>query len=282
MMYPLIDADVLRYECGFGVESGWPHEGYPPADYAFEMLDNKIGNICAMVGATLPPTLFLTGKGNFRESIAKLRPYKQRQPNKPFHFKNLTAYMLFKYDVIVSEGMEADDLMAITQTENSAEKDYKTIPTVICTRDKDLRQVPGWHYGWENHLQPEFSLAKVDELGFIKLTTKERVKADGKVEKTNKLTGVGYIFFLSQVLMGDGVDTVPGLPNCGPVKAFEILNGSASIQEGIERVVGAYKAVYGAEYKDYLVEQARLVWMVRKLDGNGQPIMWELPHGLGW
>ena len=64
-MQPLIDADVLIYEIGYAAEAQWRYElqeGYPPFEYAALLLDTRISNICAMVGATSPPMLFLTGK----------------------------------------------------------------------------------------------------------------------------------------------------------------------------------------------------------------------------
>ena len=114
-MQPLIDADVLRYEVGFAAEAGWQQDGVPPFDYAAELLDMRIQNICGVVGATAPPILYLTGKHNFRTQIATRQPYKDRPSAKPWHFYNLTAYMKGNYDVRLTEGLEADDLMAIEQ-----------------------------------------------------------------------------------------------------------------------------------------------------------------------
>ena len=99
-MQPLLDSDVLRYEIGFAAEAGWQQEGVPPFDYVAQLLDERIANICAIVGATAPPILYLTEGNNFRNEIAKRQPYKQRAGHKPFHFKNLTAYMKGTYDVL--------------------------------------------------------------------------------------------------------------------------------------------------------------------------------------
>lgn len=256
-MQPLIDADVLLYEVGFGVESGWEEAGFPPFDRAMELLDNKIANICAIVEATHPPILFLTGKGNFRYDIAKKQPYKERPSLKPFHYYNLKAYVKARYQFQEAIGMEADDLMAVYQTEHMDE-------TIICTRDKDLRAVPGWHYGWELGNQPQFGPMFISEPGWIKLSSDRK-----------SIKGGGCLFFYSQLLTGDKVDTIPGLDGTGPVKAFKILEGSLDSKDALKRVYGAYRAVYGPlnAYREML-EQGRLLWMTRKLREDGSPILW--------
>lgn len=259
-MQPLIDGDILCYEVGFAAETGWSsHEdrpGFPPFDYVAELLDNRISNICAMVDATSPPILFLTGEGNFRYEIAKRHPYKARPSNKPWHYYNIKAYLKSKYEVIESKGVEADDLMAVEQTKRPEE-------TIICSRDKDLKSVPGWHYSWELGNQPQFGPERVDEFGWIRLSNDRK-----------SIKGVGYLFFCSQCLTGDKVDTIPGLLQTGPVKAFQILEGSKTPNEALKRVYGAYKAVYGLSAYKELLEQGRLLWMTRKVREDGSPVLW--------
>lgn len=247
MMKPLIDADVLRYEVG---AVGSDEDGTPRSfDYVAEVLDGKIRDICAAVGATEPPRLYLTGKGNFRIEVAKTKPYKgQRKQEKPYHFTNLTNYMLNVYDTVVVDGMEADDMMCIDQTED----------TIICTRDKDLRMMPGWHYGWECGRQREFGPVLVDEAGFLILNG-------------NKLTGAGMIFFWAQMLMGDSTDNIPGCPGIGPKKAYLALTNTHP--DDHEGMVQSYYHMKKCSYEMFM-EQAYLLWMVRELDEDGNPVMW--------
>jgi 5'-3' exonuclease len=255
-MQPLIDGDVLRYEIGYAAETGWQQPGFPPFDYVAELLDSRIANICAIVEATAPPILYLTGPTNFRNEIAKRQKYKERPSLKPWHFNNITAYMKATYDVRVSVGMEADDCMAIEQTSRPED-------TIICTRDKDLRQVPGWHYGWELGNQAQYGPRFVDEMGEISLS-KDR----------KSIKGCGSLFFLSQMLTGDKVDTVPGLDGVGPVKALEILDGTNTYREGLKRVYEAYRQAYGLLAYKEMLEQGRLLWMVRKVRKDGTPVLW--------
>lgn len=259
-MQPLVDADVLLYECGFGCEVGWDEPGYPPFDRAKDLLESKIAHICAQVEATHPPILFLTGQGNFRYDIAKRTPYKARPGNKPFHYKNLKAYIKGMYDYRESEGMEADDLMAIEQYRRGTE-------TIICSRDKDLRQCEGWFYSWECGNQPSYGPMLHDSLGSLSLS------ADGK-----KLSGTGQRFFHAQLLMGDPIDSIPGLGGrTGPVKAFKLLQGCTSIPELYKAVLEAYRGMYGDAAEEYLLEQGRLLWMTRELNEDGTVKLWEHP-----
>lgn len=264
-MQPLIDADVLLYETGFAVESTWQSAGFPPFDFAAESIDMRIANICAMVDATEEPILYLTGKGNFRYDIATRTPYKDRPSNKPFHYKNLKAYVKGKYEYVETVGMEADDALAIEQTKRPSD-------TIVCTRDKDLRAVTGWHYGWELFNQPQFGPEKVEGFGY--LTLSPYVKG-----KSRTLKGVGEIFFYAQCLMGDSVDSIPGLiKGTGPVKAYEVLEGCTTPKEAFKAVLEAYRGVHGDNAEAYLLEQGRLLHMTRYLDEWGNPILWSFPY----
>lgn len=267
-MRALIDADMLVYELAFGAEDRETKEVYS-FESIIPRLEQKLADIVDAVKAD-SYTLFLTGKGNFRFDIAKTKPYKgNRQQPKPFHYENVRLYME-SLGAIVVEGMEADDALAIAQ---SRYKHYKLsdigIHTVICTRDKDLRQVAGWHYGWEHGLQPEFALQWVDEIGSIELL--EKTSASGKVTKT--LKGTGLKFFYAQCILGDTTDNIPGLKGKGDVFAYELLKDCTTEEEMFNAVREAYQD------DELLLEQGQLLWMVRELNEDGSPAMWRFPNG---
>lgn len=278
-MQPLVDADVIRYELGFAAEVGWQGDGVPHFDYVEELINRLVDRLCVEVGATAPPLFFFTGKTNFRNDIAKRQKYKDRAGIKPFHYYNITAYIKGKWEWREQEGLEADDLMAIMQTQRDSEisagvvdSDGKPrIPTIICSRDKDLRGVNGWFYSWELANQPSFGPDLCDDYGWIKLTEKRHPKDPIKVK------GRGPKFFLAQCITGDTVDTIPGLPKQGPVKAFKILEATTSYGEGLRAVLEAYREVYGDDAEKELLEQARLLWLVKEVDQHGHPIMWDFP-----
>lgn len=283
-MKPLIDSDILRYEIGFSGEFIDEDGKRQVRDFDFvaDLFDQKIKEILAEVWATEPPTLFLTndrrlhkrvnkqrkkeGKEeleylpNFRDEVAKKKEYKgTRKAEKPFHYDNLTAYILAKYDVKVAVGMEADDLMSAYQYERV--KDGH-LDTIICSRDKDLRITPGMHFGWPCGKQPQYGPLRVTELGTLELK-------GGK-----KLVGTGLKFFYSQVLTGDQTDNYPGLPRCGPVTAYESLHDCETEAELFERVAKLYQDKYGDSWRDEMLEQCRLAWMVRELCEDGSPVQY--------
>ena len=271
-MQPLIDGDVLRYEIGFAAEAGCQQEGVPSFDYVQELFEMRVANICAMVGATAPPIMFLTGKHNFRDQLATRQPYKTRASNKPWHFNNLTAFINWSYDVRLTEGLEADDLLAIEQCRREAifngNPFYSgpTVRSIICTRDKDLRAVPGWHYGWELGAQPEFGPELVDELGWLKLSSDRK-----------SIKGTGLRFFYSQLITGDRTDSILGVEGLGPVKAMEILEAARDERELFESVRSSYVSRYGSDSDRLMLESGRLLWMTRELEKNGSPRLWEFP-----
>jgi len=261
-----------HYEIGFGAETGWQTEGeLPPWPYVEEMLHYRIDRICADVVATEPPVLYITEGRTFRFDIAKKKPYKgTRKENKPWHFNNLTVYFkdVLKCEVVTD--IEADDAMAIRQVStNSARKSWQnTYPifkeTIICTRDKDLRQVPGNFYSWELGRQPSFGPEVITKEGSLHLS-----------DDNKHLTGTGLPFFYAQVLMGDKSDNIPGLPGWGPVKTYEhLIDESLSALCGLVQYV--YEEHYGADWEEELLEQGRLCWMTRRLNEDGSPVLWEL------
>ena len=248
-----IDGDLLVYELAFGAEDRKSGEVY-----SFESIipraDKKIADIMDAVGAD-SYVIYLTGKGNFREEIAVTKEYKGGRGAKPYHYANVRAY-LESLGAIVVDGMEADDAMAIEQMKAywyGCEGE-----SVICSRDKDLRQVPGYHYGWETHNQPEYAMKWTDELGSIELTDK------------NKLKGDGLKFFYAQLIMGDSTDNIPGIKGKGDVFAYNLLESCTSEAEMSELVRRAY------DNDELMLEQGRLLWMVRELDEEGKPVMWEI------
>lgn len=280
-MTPLIDADILLHEIGHSAQFKDKETGEPillPFETAAHLLDEKIKLICEEVEATKPPILFVTNdkrlservnkerkwlgldpipyvKG-FRYDIAKTKPYKGTRKNpKPFHFYNLLSYMRTEYDLrIATDGYEADDLICQTQFESEE-------PTVICSRDKDLRICPGWHYSWECGAQASIGPEFTDEIGWLDFDKKE-----------GDVVGYGKAFFYYQMLVGDGADNIPGLKGVGIAAAKGLLHGCETEEDYFRAVKGKYVEVLGKESKEMFTEQANLLWMRMK---GGKP--YEIP-----
>jgi 5'-3' exonuclease len=268
-MRALIDGDILRYEIGFAAETGWraiteDPEAIPPFDYVEDMLLNRVQNIIHLTNAD-QRTIYLTSGPTFREQIAVTKPYKgTRKDAKPWHFNNLTVYIRDVMNAVVVTHLEADDAMSI---EHISDRD-----TIICSRDKDLRQVPGWFYSWELGSQPSFGPEEISEVGSLSLLTHTTPSGN----QSTKLTGTGFAFFCAQVLMGDPVDNIPGLPKCGPVGAYEALRECTSKDEYMDVVTALYSDHYKGDHEEHLLEQGRLCWMTRRRHPDGSPVLWEL------
>lgn len=261
-MRALIDGDLILYEVGFATQTK-TEDGIvsAPVESVNEKIDSLIKDICAAVYATEPPTIYLTGVGNFRFDIAKRREYKgNRKSIKPFHYKYIKAYLQSQWGAIVVDGMEADDALCIEQTSSLHRRD-----TIICSRDKDLKQCEGYHYTWECGKQGSWGPAWVDSVGSLQL----------KVPK--KLTGTGEIFFYSQLLTGDSTDTYDGLPGCGPIRAYALLEGAQTSLDMYERVLSAYRTKFDDAAEEALVEQAHLAYMIRERGEDGSLKHWAPP-----
>jgi len=273
-MRPLIDGDILRYEIGFAAEAAIratsaDPDALPSWDYVEECFHRRLEEIETKVGATEPSTIYITEGETFRDQIAITKPYKgTRKPNKPWHYNNLTVYMKDVLNAEVCKGIEADDAMAIEHVANNKrvanDKTGKVASTIICTRDKDLRQVPGWAYSWELGRQPEFGPVCIDKTGYLTLSDNHK-----------KCGGTGLSFFYAQCLMGDSTDNIPGLSGVGPNAAFNLLNG-LDIDQMLEIVKEEYSNHHGTYWKTHLTEQGRLLWMVRSMTPENTPVLWEI------
>jgi 5'-3' exonuclease len=99
---------------------------------------------------------------------------------------------------VLCNGFEADDELGVQQ-------DKVGLSTVICSIDKDLKQVPGRHY---NFVKKEASVVTEEE---------------------------GKKFLYLQSLIGDRSDNIVGVAGLGPVKAARALEGLSTEREWYER-----------------------------------------------
>jgi len=181
MCHALIDADILNYRIGFATNE----------EAESVAIRTMAGFLEDLLLFDLPEVqtweLHLTGKNNFRNQYAVTVPYKgNRTSEKPVHYHLLREYLSLSWGATISEGIEADDMLAIRATELGDE-------SIIVTLDKDLNQVEGWHYN------------------FVK-KTKYFVDKDE-----------GLLNFYKQFLTGDVVDNIKGVKGIGEAKADKLL-----------------------------------------------------------
>ena len=216
-----------------------------------KLVENPLDQVSEMMATIYQPSEYVP---NFRDKVAKKKVYKgSRKNERPKHYINLVEYVCATREVVIAEGCEADDLLAIHQ--------YAAEPltTIICSRDKDLKIVPGMHFGWMCGLQKQFGPAPVYKYGSLDINA-----------RGTKIEGTGLKFFYSQILTGDKTDDYPGLPRCGPVKAFKLLAECNDEEEMFNATYEAYKSFYGDETAhDEMKEQANLAWMVCERNEDG-------------
>jgi len=271
-MLALIDGDLIVYEAAFAA-SMTDDGSVRDFEYVSNYIDRIIEFITTRVGAK-DYNLYLTGKDNFRFDIATIKPYKgnRKEQDKPFHYENARQYLVFKHYAEIIDNMEADDKLAIEAVK------YKADEVCICSRDKDLRQVPCWQFSWEVGKQPEWGPTLVSEIGeltatFVTVTSKITGKES---EKMKKLSGTGLQWFYAQCIIGDSTDNIPGLEGKGMTLAYELLRDTQSEEQMFGVVLGAYVEKYAEDASERLLEQGRLLWMCRE-EVDGQATMWELP-----
>lgn len=177
--------------------------------------------------------VYLTGSGNFREQLATIQQYKgNRDPDhKPKYYREIKDYLRQVWNATVIHGREADDALGCHQY--GAEPDT----TVIVSIDKDMDNIPGYHYNWR---KKEFYYIEPERANYL---------------------------FWKQVLEGDKTDHIKGIHNIGPKTAEKILNvtdkGWISMAEA---VLAAYEKA-GMGWPEFY-ENASLLWIQRQEDLN--------------
>lgn len=179
-----------------------------PFEYAAGTIKSMLNLVKERLNAdTL--NIYLTGNGNFRYKVAKTAPYKGNRikSQRPHWYEEAKEYMVKYWNAQVVDGMEADDALGINQTDAS----------ILVSPDKDLDQIPGWHYN------------------------------PVKENKYNVDEFTAYYNFCVQMLVGDASDNIKGLDGIGPVRAASILDGITGKESLRLQVLDAYLDAYKTE-----------------------------------
>lgn len=219
----LIDGDMLVYRVGFACDE-------EPEDVATQTLDNYLSEmVMDLSDHYTSTTVYLTGKGNFRDEVAITQPYKGNRDDKrvPVHKNLLRDFMVSEWNAQVVDGMEADDAIAIKATE----LDHNAI---VCSLDKDFKQVPCSMYDY----------------------TKKVLTA---VKKDDAMR-----WLYKQALMGDRVDNIPGIYGVGPKKADKIIDPCTTEWECYSTCLTNYLDHELDE--DRLLESLNLLYLLRSPD----------------
>jgi DNA polymerase-1 len=184
----LIDADYIVYKCCAATES--------EIDFgedvivvtsrfseAYEYVERELYSIASDLGCFDDSILFFSDSTNFRKSIDP--DYKgHRNRKKPCGYKRVINKLKEEYNVVVMPTLEADDAIGIYATKETGH--------IICSPDKDMRQIPGQLYDLSD--------------GVIEITKEE-----------------GDRWHLIQTMAGDQTDGYAGVPSIGIKRADAIL-----------------------------------------------------------
>lgn len=245
-MKALIDLDILPYAYGaMSFEDG----ALMPDAMIRKKVDDKIARIVDESGATDWVGYLTESSSNFRIPLATILPYKGNRSGstKPPRYQMLRDHLLDSYPdrVTLVKGMEADDQLAIDQYTVLMDDEYdwragklkKNASTIICTIDKDLKMVPGWHYNWNT-----------DEKVFVT-----------EIE--------GLRWFYKQLLMGDSTDNIKGLHGVGPKSTLLKYIGTCDDEWMMAaHVYEEYFKRFGHYASSFMRENAALLWMKRSED----------------
>lgn len=223
----LIDGDSIIYLSVYNKDPSY-QKTY---NDVFNCIDNYIKDILDKTESE-HYSGFLTD-GSFRYRLAKQKPYKGNRALllKPKYFNLAKAYLLDEYNFITMKDYEADDLCIMAHNTFKQNKEYEPI---ICTPDKDLKQIASKFYDY-----------KKQEI--VELNEEDALKNLWK-----------------QVLTGDSGDNIPGLQGIGEVKANKLLENSTNYRD---TVLEQYIKTYG-EYAGIVnfTENYQLVKMVNKIN----------------
>lgn len=167
--------------------------------------------------------------------------YKQNRENqeKPTLFLQAKDYFFSKYNPLIVENVEADDVCCSFHTQYD--------DTILCSPDKDLLQCPGYHYNIKTK-----EIIYIDDIGELKLIQKAKKK---------KLYSSGQYKIWHQMISGDSVDNIKGLPRYGDVKSYNLLSKCKNPEQMRRVVVDEYYSVYQDEYRARFEETYCLVKM---------------------
>lgn len=233
----LIDADYIVYkscagsetEIDFGEDVIVVTSRFTEAYDATLREINKIASVFVFEKPEV--VLFFSSSENFRKKI--FPDYKgHRNRKKPCGYKKVINKLHDDYEVICTPTLEADDAMGIYATEYPG--------NVICSPDKDMRQIPGRLF----NLNEQLTITKSE----------------------------GQRWHLIQTLSGDQTDGYGGVPGIGIKRAVALFEENGY---SWETVVGAFAAKELSE--DIALQNARLAKILTNEDYDTtkqKPILW--------
>lgn len=262
----IVDADQLPYSCGFAAKG-------EPVSHALQLAKKALMRIQQETGVE-KLELYIKGTGNFREEVAFTQGYKtNRTAAKPETYEDIREYLQSQWGATKVDGMEVDDWVSILLWEDyvANNRDRDLCNVILSSPDKDLKNTPGWHH--------------FPRTGDVKWVTPHQAERH----------------FYYQMLEGDNVDNIKGLPfcsmsdvhtfglnkqantkGCGKATAKKLMADPAS-QFDCEQFVwerymqwGLESGITADEVREYFQEQGTLLWMTRELNSFNEPVLYSI------
>lgn len=237
---PIVDSDSLIFRAGWvGIERD--SEGNPapsPLSHSLANLKTTVSNILDRFPAREWEKLYLTAtKGGYRYKAATMRPYKgSRKAKRPEHYDTMRKYLVEYWGAeVVDEDLPEDERREADDACGSLQWQHADKSTCLVAIDKDLLQLPGWHY---HPVKDEFHMRTLNQ-------------AD--------------LWFWKQMMTGDTVDNIPGLKGVGEKSAEKVIEGCARKKNRVRKAVeDMYKKEFSGKWKEAMDEMATLLFIHRE------------------
>jgi DNA polymerase-1 len=229
----LIDGDILLYQYGCTNETSIEWEEDITSSWSdFEQAKSELDSfLVSLMLQTSTKKLLIAFSSieppSFRYKILPTYKHNRINKEKPKLYYALRQYMLDNYPCKTKPGLEGDDVLGIEATLYPGKY-------IICSTDKDMKQIPGEHYNWKIKKRFKVSQYSADR------------------------------WFYMQILTGDTTDGYSGCPGIGPVKADKHLMSEGTDLLWWEQVIEDYLKA-GLTEQDALT-QARVARILRKED----------------
>ena len=164
---------------------------------------------------------FFSDKKSFRNRNYLVAPYKGSRPPKPEFVQEweevIKSYFAENYGFKTFDDLEADDLVSVIN------EMYPEV--IVCSPDKDLRQLPGTLFDYKKNQLIEIS----------------------------SFDAMKHLY--TQLLTGDVSDNVKGVPGLGEAKVSKLFDGLTEEIEFATVVKDQFNKYYGAYYGDIIENQ---------------------------
>lgn len=223
----LLDGDLFAYRSAAAREND-------DVQFAYHYMEELLETCMREAGGT-SFQFYLSGINNFRNKVYPEYKGNRADIYRPRHLTATKDYLFNKYEAEICEGLEADDLMGIYQTAQTKEE-----PTIIVSLDKDMLQVPGWHYSW-----------RIEGGAADKRWVKEACKQEITPQQ-------GIKRFYTQLLTGDSTDNIKGVRGVGKMKAAAMLAAEELQEDDMFEIV---RGCYGNDAE--MLMNAECLWILR-------------------